>query len=31
MKLRTMLLSLMWLGSSLAQAEGELMVMPATL
>ena len=31
MKLRTFLLSLMWLGSSLAQAEGELMVMPATL
>ena len=31
MKLRTMLLSLMWLGSSVAQAEGELMVMPATL
>lgn len=31
MKLRTMLLGLICLGSSLAQAEGELMVMPATL
>ena len=31
MKLSTFLLSLIWLGSSLAQAEGELMVMPATL
>lgn len=31
MKLRTMWLGLMWLGSSLAQADGELMVMPATL
>lgn len=31
MKLRTILLSLLWFGSSLAQAEGELMVMPATL
>ena len=31
MKLRTMLLGLICLGASLAQAEGELMVMPATL
>lgn len=31
MKLRTLLLSLLCLGSSLAQAEGELMVMPSTL
>lgn len=31
MKLRMFLLSLIGLGSSLAQAEGELMVMPATL